>query len=192
MVFPVSASVSDAALALLRQAVKGSGRQEFVRSCLVRLWPGAELVLREVSLRLGGEIRLPGDSRTLLSRSIRTGVAYFNRLHKPRSRHGYYRLDDWEQSVYLGFFTGLFMQAGEVGYCRVLSSDGGIWTVLGPPYMVWRERHPGPVQVEWGPGDSQARTAWRLAWQVMLAGRRRHWIERRLLEALGDVAGVQA
>lgn len=182
---------TDAALNVMKQAVRQSGRREFVNACLFRLWPASQALLWEVSRRLGDEIKAPGDKYTLLARSIRAGYAHHYAKHKPLSRHGYYRLDDWERSVYLGFFTGLFVQAAEVCYCRVVSAGGGAWTVLGPPYMDWRRENPGPVIVQWESRHAASlhRTAWRLAWQSLLAtGRRRHWIERRLLEVLGELA----
>jgi len=178
---------ADAALTVMRQAVQASGRQDFVKSCLFRLWPHSQKLLREVSRRLGGEIRLPGDRYTLLERSIRAGVAAVNSVHKPRSRHGYYRLEDWERTVYFGFFTGLFQRAAEVGYCRVRSA-GGVWTVLGPPYLSWREEQPGEVVMEWSGVGDPYRTALRLAWQAVLASGQRRQVERRLLDMLGAVA----
>lgn len=186
---------ADAALTVMRQAVRESGRQEFVTT-LFRLWPSAQGLLQEVGRRLGGEIRCPGDKkRTLLAQSIRAGYANFNAIHKPRSRHGCYALRDWEETVYLGFFIGLYRQAAEVGYCRVEAPDGSVWTVQGLPYLTWRERHPGPVAVLWdGPNNlALNRLAWRLAWQTLLAcRRRRQWIERRMLAYLGSLADVEA
>ncbi len=89
-------AAGDQALAVMQAAVKQSGRQSFFRTSLFRLWPDAQPLLVEVSRRLGDEIRLPEDRQPLLVRSLRAGVAHFNSLHKPRSRHGFYRLADWE------------------------------------------------------------------------------------------------
>lgn len=177
----------DEALRIMKQAMRQSGRQEFVTSCLFRLWPHSRDLLLEVSRRLGDEIRRPGDRLSLLGRSIRTGYDHFSSRH--RSKRERYRLDDWDGSVFFEFFYGLYWQASEVSCCRVVSADGAIWTVQGPPYIAWRRRHGGEILINWHDGGDLNRTALRLAWQTMLAYRKqRLWIERRLLEALGRVA----
>lgn len=183
---------ADEAVELMKLAVRQSGRQEFVTSCLFRLWPDSKGLLREVSRRLGAEIRFPEDRLSLLGRSIRTGYEHFKNVH--RRKQGRYRLEEWDFNVFFGFFYGLYWQASEVGCCRVVCEDGGVWTVLGAPYLTWRERHPGPVKIYWDGSTNQSlnRIAWRLAWQTMLAyRRRRHWIERRLLRYLGSLADVE-
>lgn len=173
---------------VMRRALKQTGRAgEFVRSCLFRLWPDSKGLLREVARRVGEEIRLPEDRHPLLVRSIRAGYEQYKRFHRQRRRWGLYLLTEWDQNVFLGFFYGLFWQAAAVGYCRIWAQDGSAWTVMGPPYLEWRQRHPGPVMVEWHDDGDQGRTACRLAWQAMLAQRKnRLWIERRLLEVLSN------
>lgn len=169
---------------ILASALCRSRRRNFVRHYLFLLWPDSERLLLELARRIGGEVNLPGDRQSLLAACLSAGAGNFYRRKSRR-----YHPAAWDQKVFLDFFHGVFRQAAAIYDCRVLTREGAWWEAIYLPYLDWRRRHPGEIEICWQSRDFPVvdRAAVRLCRLVLSGcGYRRTWTVKQLLNSLED------
>lgn len=167
---------------VLGSALAQSRRSSFVKQYLYLLWPDANGLLLELARRLGDEIITPGEQVSLFAVCLRKGAENFHR------RKGRYNPTTWNQNVFLLFFQGVFSYATKAYDCRVRTASGASWEITQLPYLDWRSRNPGTIEVCWLPESASKDRAGELCRMVLSGCNYRHtWTVRQLLGALeGD------
>ncbi len=153
-----------------------------MKQYLYVLWPASEGLLLALAQRLGDEISLPGKPVSLLASSVAEGANNFYR------RKGRYSASAWDLNVFLHFYQGAFTRAAAVFGCRVRTPDGSCWESRQEPYLDWRQKHPGGIEVSWQPDTSAGNGAGELC-RLILSGCNYPgtWVVEQLLSLLdGD------